>query len=102
MASALTKAGLLTNSFTEKAKQDPELAGREIAQQFASNLDQFIVDGLQKNASCEQIKMAASRIINEGFSKDDENLSDVAKKASHNVQVSMKKYVAVRCANLNE
>ncbi|WP_270735174.1 hypothetical protein [Leclercia adecarboxylata] len=102
MASALTKAGLLTNSFTEKGKQNPELAGMQIAQQFASNLDNFIVQGLQKNASCEQIEMASSQKMAEGMGKKNEPLNDAAKKASDNLEVSVGKYVAARCADLIE
>ena len=102
MASAFTKAGLLTNSFTEKGRQNPEMAGMQIAQQFASNLDNFIVQGLQNNASCEQIEKASSQKMAEGQSNKNETLSDAAKKASDNVEASVGKYVAARCADLVE
>lgn len=103
MASAITKMGLLTNSFTEQGKQSPSLTGMKIAQGFAKNFDDFIVQRLQQNQSCSDIQNEAEKNINAGLNQGkDSSMGAAAEKASKNVEAAMKNYIKVQCANLTE
>lgn len=103
MASAITKMGLLTNSFTEQGKQSSSLTGMKIAQGFAKNFDDFIVQRLQQNQSCADIQNEAEKISTQGLIKVRTRQWELLlKKASKNVEAAMKNYIKVQCANLTE
>lgn len=102
LGDALTKLGLLTNSFTEKGMQSPSLSGANAAQDMTPYLDKAIVDGLQHNASCERIQEVMNNKIASLYDGKDEDYGAAAKKAANNVKVALRNYVEVQCSNLTE
>ncbi|MCG7388307.1 hypothetical protein [Pantoea sp. ACRSB] len=102
LGTALTKLGLLTNSFTEKGMQSPSIAGANAAQDMTSSLDKIIVDGLQHNASCDRIQEVMNSKIANMYDDKEGELGDAAKKAANGVKVALRNYVEVQCANLTE
>ncbi|MGC8426679.1 hypothetical protein ACP3S8_18085 [Mixta calida] len=102
LGNALTKLGLLTDSFTERGKQSPSIAGANAAEEMASTLDQFIANGLQHNASCEKIQEVANSKIAEMYEGQAKDSSGAVKKAIGGVKGAMRNYVETQCSNLSE
>jgi len=102
LGDAITKLGILTNSFTDKGMQSPLIAGANAAQEVSTALDKFIVSGLQKNATCERIQEVANNKIAELYNDRDGEFGAAAGKAAGSVKSAMRNYVEVQCINLSE
>ncbi|EPC8952131.1 hypothetical protein ACRRY2_001099 [Cronobacter sakazakii] len=104
LAEAFIKGGLLTDSFTEKARNNPQAAGQEIANSMAQNIDSLVVQGINNGESCESI----SNRISQGMTKAMEQgqaehpISPAAKKAAAKVPLAAANYASAQCAYLLE
>lgn len=103
LGEAFTKMALLTNSFTEKGKQESGAAGMQLAHQFSVKIDEMVSNGLQHDGSCEQITQYSDQRINEMFeqTKDDKVNSAAALRSVANTKSAIHNYVVAQCENLN-
>ena len=102
LGDAITKLGILTNSFTDKGMQSPRLAGANAAQEITKEFDKFIVSALQKNATCEKIQEVANNKIAELYNDSDGEFGVASAKAAGSVKSAMRNYVEVQCIYLSE
>lgn len=103
MGEAFKKMALLTNSFTEKGKENSDVVGMQMAQQISVSLDDMVSQGLQHEGTCEQILQYSDRRIAELFNpdKDPSITSAAAKRSIENAKTSIHDYVAAQCENLH-
>lgn len=103
MGDALTKMAILTNSFTEKGKQNADIVGMQLAQKLSVSLDDMVSQGLQHEGSCEQILQFSDLRAAELFdpNKDPAIKSTAAKRSIENAKLSIHNYVAAQCENLH-
>ncbi|MEY8769014.1 hypothetical protein AB6T85_00975 [Erwinia sp. ACCC 02193] len=99
---AMTKLGLLTNSFTDKGMESPNTAGALAASDMTASLDKFIASALQKNATCDHIQEIADKKIAGLYENEKEDFGLAAKKAVGEVKAATRNYVSVQCINLTE
>ncbi|ELY5804898.1 hypothetical protein SNN69_004339 [Cronobacter sakazakii] len=104
LAEALVKSGLLTNSFTEKARKNPQVAGKEIANSMAKDIDNFVVQGINNGESCESISQRISQGMGKALAQGQEEypISAAAKKAASKVPLTAAKYAYTECLYLTE
>lgn len=102
MGEALKKMALLTNSFTEKGKENSDVVGMQMAHQISVSLDNMVSQGLQHDGTCEQILQYSDRRTAELFNpdRDPRITSAAAKRSIENAKASIHDYVAAQCENL--
>lgn len=101
---AFRKAAILTDSLTDKGKENSDFIGMQFAQKVSIKLDDFIANGLRHDASCEQIVQSSDQITNGMFdgSRDEDVTGSAAKKSLDKVKISIHNYAVAQCENLSD
>lgn len=103
---ALVKVGMLTDSLTDKALRNPQLAGMQMADEFVQNVDQFVKEGVNHGADCDVIATKAEQKTEQAFSTDKDMkgqpLSAAAKKAMGKLPKAISHYALAECQYLTE
>lgn len=106
IAEAFIKAGTLTDSLTEKALKNPQLAGMQMADEFVQNVNQFVTEGINHGADCDAISLKARQKTEQAFPTDKDMkgqpFSPAAQKAMGKFPEAISHYALAQCRYLTE
>lgn len=106
IAEAFFKAGMLTDSLTDKALKNPQLAGMQMADGLVQNVNQFVKEGVNHGADCDAISAKAKQKTEQAFPTDKDMkgqpLSPAAQRAMGKIPQAISHYALAECRYLTE